>query len=145
MEDGVHIDVDEIVEVLQVGAGHGIAGLVREGESIEKGLQRALEEVHKGFLDRVFARAAENGVLDDMRHAGGILGRRAEGCTEAFVFVIIDDGENLRARDVVFPETGRAADFRHIFFFNEGKTCMIHRKGPFRVREKRFFALEDKG
>ena len=91
MEDGVHIDVDEIVEVLQVGAGHGIAGLVREGESIEKGLQRALEEVHKGFLDRVFARAAENGVLDDMRHAGGILGRRAEGCTEAFVFVIIDD------------------------------------------------------
>ena len=145
MEDGVHIDVDEVVEILQIGAGHGIAGLVRESEGVEKGLQRALEEVHEGFLDRIFARAAENRVLDDVRHAGGVFGRCAEGCAEAFVFVIIDDGENLRARDVVLPEAGRAADFRHIFFFNEGKTCMIHRKGPFHISKKRFFALKDKG
>ena len=41
MKDRVDVDVDEIVKVAQVGAGHRIAGLVRKGEGVEKGLQRA--------------------------------------------------------------------------------------------------------
>lgn len=69
MEDGVDVDVDEVVEVLQVGAGHGIAGLVREGEGVEEGLERALEQLHEGFLDRIFVRAAEHGMFQDVGHA----------------------------------------------------------------------------
>ena len=53
VEDGVEVDVDEVVEVLQIGAGHGVAGLVGEGEGVEEGLQGALEEVHEGFLHRI--------------------------------------------------------------------------------------------
>ena len=69
IKDGVQIDVNKIVEVLYVLAGHRIAGFVGIGHGIEKGLHRALQKLYKRFLDRVFSRPTEYGVFQNMGHA----------------------------------------------------------------------------
>ena len=94
VEDGVEVDVDEVVEVLQVLAGNRVAGAVGVGEGVEEGLQRSLEELDEGLLHRVLAGAAEDGVLEDVGDAGGVGGRRAEGDAEDLVGVIaVDHGD----------------------------------------------------
>ena len=133
MEDRVDVDVDEVVKVLQVGAGHGVAGLVREGEGVEEGLERALEQLHEGLLDRIFGRAAEHGMLQDVGHARGIRGRGAEAHAEALVLVGIADGEQLRAGDAVFPEPGRTAHFVQAALGDEFETMTVH-AGSFQGR-----------
>ena len=76
-EHGVQVDINKVVEVLHIGAGHGVAGLVREGQGVEERVQRALDELHKGLLDRVLLGAAQDAVLQDVRQAGVVRRRGA--------------------------------------------------------------------
>ncbi len=101
----VQVYVRQVSEVLEIGAGHGVAGLIRIGEGIEKGLQGAFEQFDKGLLDRVFFRAAEHAVFKNMGHAGGIGRGRAKGNAENLVLVIIKDGEQGRARCLMPPQS----------------------------------------
>ena len=54
-EHGVEVDVDEVVEILKVGAGDRVAGLVREGEGVEEGLERPLEQFDEGSFTGYFS------------------------------------------------------------------------------------------
>jgi len=42
VEDRVEVDVDEVVEVGEVGGGDRVAGAVGVGERVQEGVQRAL-------------------------------------------------------------------------------------------------------
>ena len=50
IEHSVQIYVHQVMEVLIVAAGNGIHGLIREGHSVQKGVQRTLDEVYEGLL-----------------------------------------------------------------------------------------------
>jgi len=94
-EHGVEIDVDQVVEIPEVGGRHRIAGLVGIGEGIEEGVQGALQELHERLPDGVLARAAQDRMLKDMGHAGGFFGRGAETDAEDLVGIVLDQGEQL--------------------------------------------------
>jgi len=112
MKHGVQIHVDEIVEIREVLAGYGVAGLVRIGEGVQKGLQGALEQLHKGLLDRIFARSTEHGMLQDVGHARGVVRRGAEGDPENLVLVVVDQGQKPGPGGSVLEKTGRGTKFR---------------------------------
>ena len=126
MKDRVDVDVDEIVKIAQVGAGHRIAGLVRKVKALRKVCSEPFEQLHEGLLDRILVRAAEHRMLQNVGHARGIRGRRAEAHAEAFVFVRVDHGEQLRARGLMLPEAGLAAHFRHVPFREQGEAVFVH-------------------
>ena len=69
-ENRIEVDVDEVVEILSIGAGVGVAGLVGLGERIQERLKRALEELHERLLDGVALGTAQHGMFEDVRHAG---------------------------------------------------------------------------
>ena len=125
-EHGVKVDVDEIVEILQVGAGHRIAGLVRKGKCVEEGLEGAFQQFHKRFLDRIAARTTQHGVFQNMGHSGGIARRRAEADAEGFIFVRIEHRQKFGARPIVFPQADHAPHFGQRFFLNQSKTVCVH-------------------
>ena len=106
----VQVDIDQVVEVLYVLAGDRVAGLVRVGHRVEEGVERAFGQLDEGLFGRVLARAAQNGVLQDMRQAGGVGGRGAEGDAKNFVFVLVFQREQFRAGLDVFVEGGEAPD-----------------------------------
>ncbi len=54
IKNGVQVNVDQVVKIPQVCAGHGIACLVRKGEGIEKGLQRTLEKLRERLFYGIF-------------------------------------------------------------------------------------------
>ena len=97
VKNGVEIDVDQVVEVLQVLAGDGVGGLVGVGHGVEEGVERAARQLDEGVLDRVLARSAEHGVLEDVRQAGRIGRRRGEGDAEDLVAVVVFERDELRA------------------------------------------------
>ena len=59
-KDRIEIHVDQIVEILKIGAGYGIAGLVRKSERVKKRLQRPFEQLDERFLHGIFFRAAKH-------------------------------------------------------------------------------------
>ena len=87
-EHGVEVDIDEVVEVLRVLRRDRVARLVRHREGVEEGLQRALEQLDERLLERVLARAAEDAVLEDVRHAGVVGRQRGERDAEDLVVVV---------------------------------------------------------
>jgi len=110
-EHGVKIDVDQVVEIPEIGGGHRIAGLVGIGEGVEKGVQGALQQLHERLPDGVLARAAQHRMLQDVGHAGGGFGRRAEGDAEDLVGVVLDQGEQLGAGAGVTVQDGPGGVF----------------------------------
>ena len=50
IEHSVQIDVHQVMEILIVAAGNWIHGLIREGHSVQKGVQRALDQIHERLL-----------------------------------------------------------------------------------------------
>jgi hypothetical protein len=121
-EDSVQVHVHQVAEVLQVLAGHGVAGLVRVGHGVQEGLQGPLEQVHEGLLDRVLARAAQHGVFKDVRHARGIGRRRADRDAENLVLIVVLDREDARSRLVMDVQVGLGRDLRDVRGGNEGET-----------------------
>jgi hypothetical protein len=92
MQDRVDVDIDQVVEILHVLARHRIACFVGERERVDKGSQRAFEQLHERFLDRILLGTVQYGMLEDMRHTGRIFGRGAEVDAEHFVFVVVEYG-----------------------------------------------------
>ena len=125
-EHGVEVDVHEVVEVLKIGAGDRIAGLVREGEGVQKGLERPFEQFDEGFLHGVFFGAAQDGMFEDVGDAGGVFRGGAERGAEAFVFVAVEHGKEFRSRGLVTPELDGSGHFGKLFLAYEGKTVGIH-------------------
>jgi len=107
VEDGVHVDVDEVVEILRVGAGDGVHRTVFGREGVQEGLQRALGELDERILGREAPRAPQHRVLHDVRYAGGIVRWRNERDPEAFVLVGVLQRQQLRSRSLV-PIEARA-------------------------------------
>ena len=70
IEDGVQIDIHQVLKIPVVAACHREDRLVRISHGVEKCVHGPLDEFDKRILQRKFARTAENRVLDDMRHAG---------------------------------------------------------------------------
>ena len=98
IEHCVEIDVDEIVEIPKVLAGDRIDRLVGEGHRVEERVERALHQLNERILDRVFARAAQHGMFENMSDAGGIRRRCAKGDAKHFVFIVVDKREQFGAR-----------------------------------------------
>jgi len=121
-EDRIQVDIDQVVEVLEVGAGDRVAGHVRVGHGVEKSVERAFEQLDERLLDRVLAGAAQHGMLHDVRHAGRIGGRGLEGHAEDLVLVVILQGKQLRPGAEVAEAPGARVDLRDVAFFNQFKT-----------------------
>eukprot|EP00958_Prasinococcus_capsulatus_P026167 scaffold4659_cov352-Prasinococcus_capsulatus_cf.AAC.1 len=85
---------------------------IREG--IQERVQGALDQLHKGLLHRVLARAAEYGVLEDVRQARGVLRRRAQHDAEHLVFVVVGERHHLRARLGVLEHRRVGAILLHV-------------------------------
>ncbi len=89
VEDGVDVDIEQIVEVLQVGAGRRVDCLVGEGHGVDKRRQRAFHQFEERVLKRVFLRTGQHHVLQNVRQACGVGGRRAEADAECLVLVVV--------------------------------------------------------
>ncbi len=103
VEDGVDVDVEQVVEVLQVGAGCRVDCLVGEGHGVDKRRQRAFHQFEERVLERVFLRTGQHHVLQNVGQAGGVGGRRAEVDAEHLVLVVVLQREELRARSGMSP------------------------------------------
>ena len=88
IKDRVQINVHQVLKIRVIAARNGIDCLVRIGHGIEKCIERPLDELYKRVLDRETSRAAQNSVFDNVRHAGGILRRRAEGDVKDFIVIL---------------------------------------------------------
>ena len=110
VKHGVEVDVDQVVEVLQILAGDGVGGLVGVGHGVEEGVERAARQLDEGVLDRVLARAAEYGMLKDVRQAGRIGRRRGEGDAEDLVAVVVLERDELRAGAPVAKDARATVD-----------------------------------
>ena len=106
MEDSVRVDVDQIVEILLVLAGHDIACAVGIREGIQKSLQTALQKLDEWILGLVFAATTENAVFQDVRDTRRVRGRGAEGDAKYLVVVITGDRKQLGAALLVLVEGG---------------------------------------
>ena len=109
----VEVHVDEVVEVGEVGRGDRVAGAVRVRERVEERVERALHQLDERLLDRVLAAAAEHRVLEDVRHALGVVDGRAQHGAEGLVLVVRGDaGDDLGAGLVVDVEADVAVKWR---------------------------------
>ncbi len=108
VKDCIHIDIHQVFKILVVAACHRVHGVIRIGHRIEKSIERALHQLDKRIFEREFLRAAEHGMLQNMRHAGAVLRRRAEAHTEYLVVVLIGEYAYTRA-GFYMPEHGSSA------------------------------------
>ena len=51
----IHVDIDQVIIVLQVLAGDRIAGFIRIGESIQESIERAFDQLDERLLHWIFA------------------------------------------------------------------------------------------
>ena len=97
IENRVKIHVHEVAEIALVAGSDRVNGFVGIRHCIEEGVEASLDELDKGIADRKIAAAAKDGVLDDVRDAGGIGRGRAEADVEDFVVVGVRHHEDARA------------------------------------------------
>ena len=88
-EHGVEVDAHEVQQVLLVGARNRVHRLVREGQGVQEGLHRRLEQVDEGLLHRVEVAAAQHRVLKDVEDARAVGRRGLEGDGERLVGVVV--------------------------------------------------------
>mmetsp|Transcript_20081 Transcript_20081/g.38220 ORF Transcript_20081/g.38220 Transcript_20081/m.38220 type:complete len:243 (-) Transcript_20081:187-915(-) len=87
-EHRVQVHGEQVVVVRDVARGEGVHGEVWSGHGVHERVQRALEHVEEGVAHRVLLRAAQHGVLEDVRDAGGVGRGGAEGDVERVVGVV---------------------------------------------------------
>ena len=73
MEYGIQIHIHQIQKILIVPAGYGINRLIRESHRVQEGLHRAFQKLHERLLHRVFVRAAQHRMLQNVEYTGGVL------------------------------------------------------------------------
>ena len=105
MEDGIHIDVDEIEEVRRIARTDGVHRRVGACPGVEERRKRALEQVDERLLHGILLGSAEHGMLDDVGHARVIVGQRAEPDRERLVVVVaFEPGEIGAVLRVLHPD-----------------------------------------
>ena len=100
-EHRVEVDVEQVEEVLAVLAREGVGGPVAAGERVHEGVQRAARHHEEGVAHGVLLATAQRGVLQDVRHPGGVPGHRAQRHQEHIFRIVGRDMEMLRAGDAV--------------------------------------------
>ena len=130
-EDGIQIDINQVVEVGQVGRSYWVGRLVRIGHGVEKGLHRTLQQFEEGLLYRIFARTAEHGMLKNMRDPRVIIWWGAKGDPEALILIIALDREQFGTAALVPVEAGTGVDLRHLLVTQQGKSVvLVHDVSP---------------
>src|SRR5262249_1183270 len=128
-EHRIQIDVDQVVEILDVLARDRIAGLVWKRHGVEKRVERTLHQLDERLLDRIFARAAQHRVFENMSDAGGIRRRGYETDAKYLVFVAIGEREQLGTGLYLPVITRHGVDFSQVLLAKELKTVARGRLG----------------
>jgi len=130
-EHRVEVHIDQVVEVFQVLAGDRVDGLVGVGHRVQKGLKRALDQLDKRIFERIFARAAQHGVLEDMRDPGRVRRRRAESDPKDLVLIIILKREHLRTRRAVAQQPRAGVQLSDLHIAQQLKAVLLGHVEPF--------------
>ena len=121
VEHRVQVHVHQVVQVLLVGGGNGVDGLVGVGHGVEERLHGALDQVDKRLLDGEFGRSAQHRVLKNMEHAGGIGRRRLKANGKGLVFVVACQVQQASARCGVAQHVGVRVELGHGLAALDGK------------------------
>ena len=87
-EHRVEVDVEEVEVILPVLARERVGGPVARGERVHERVQRAADHHEEGVAHRVALAAAEDGVLEDVGHAGRVLRHGAQPDEEDVLGVV---------------------------------------------------------
>ena len=134
IEDRVHIDVHEVFKILVVAGSDGIESLVRVSHRVEEGIEGTFRELHERIAGREILRAAENGMLNDVRYARGILRRSAERGAEQLIFVFVRKHGDTRAGFLMPQNNARGLDVVEIFLILK-LICTVRRQIGIRFDE----------
>ena len=121
VEHRVQVHVHQVVQVLLVGGGNGVDGLVGVGHGVEERLHGALDQVDKRLLDGKLGRSAQHRVLKNMEHAGGIGRRRLKANGKGLVFVVACQVQQASARGGVAQHVGVRVELGHGLAALDGK------------------------
>ena len=122
VEHRVQVHVHQVVQILLVGGGNGVDGLVGVGHGVEERLHGALDQVDKRLLDGKLGRSAQHRVLKNMEHAGGIGRRRLKANGKGLVFVVTRQVQQASARGSVAQHVGVRVELGHGLAALDGKT-----------------------
>ena len=114
-EDQVGIDPGEVEEIALLLTGDGIDRLVGIGEGVDEGLERSLEEFIEDVLERIALGSCEDGMFEDMGHAGRVARRRPKTDGEEVFPVVAVEVEDFGPRFFVFDLVGRDPDLGDLF------------------------------
>ena len=121
VEHRVQIHVHQVVQILLVGGGNGVDGLVGVGHGVEKRLHGALDQVDKRLLDGKLGRSAQHRVLKNMEHAGGIGRRRLKANGKGLVLVVARQVQQASARGSVSQHVSVRVELGHGLAALDGK------------------------
>ena len=121
VEHRVQVHVHQVVQILLVGGGNGVDGLVGVGHGVEKRLHGALDQVDKRLLDGKLGRSAQHRMLKNMEHAGGIGRRRLKANGKGLVFVVARQVQQASARGSVAHHVGVRVELGHGLAALDGK------------------------
>ena len=113
VEHRVQVHVHQVVQILLVGGGNGVDGLVGVGHGVEERLHGALDQVDKRLLDGKLGRSAQHRVLKNMEHAGGIGRRRLKANGKGLVLVVACQVQQASARGGVAQHVGVRIELGH--------------------------------
>ena len=91
VKHSVQVNINQIIEILGVGAGNRIRCAISAGEGVDKRVKRPFEQLDKRLFDLVFTRAAENGMFHDVGQPGGIGRWGAEVYAKNLVLVFVGE------------------------------------------------------
>ena len=112
VQHGVHVHVGQVFEVLVVGAGHGVHGLIGERERVEERLHRGFQQIDERLFHWEFIGTAQHGMFQNMEHARVVDRRSFERDGERLVLVGIAQKQQAGAAFSVAHHNGVAVDFR---------------------------------
>ena len=111
VQHGVHIHIGQVLEVLVVGAGHGVHGFIGERERVEDRLHRGFQQIDERLFHREFIGTAQHGMLQDVEHARVVDRRSFERDGERLVLVGVAQEQQAGAAFSVAHHNGVAVDF----------------------------------
>ena len=121
VEHRVQVHVHQVVQILLVGGGNGVDGLVGVGHGVEERLHGALDQVDKRLLDGKLGRSAQHRVLKNMEHAGGIGRRRLKANGKGLVLVVARQVQQASARGSVSQHVSVRVELGHGLAALDGK------------------------
>ena len=121
VEHRVQVHIHQVVQILLIGGGDGVDGLIGVGHGVEERLHRALDQIDERLLDGELGRSAQHRVLKNMEHAGGIGRRRLKANGEGLVLVVARQVQQARARGGVAQHVGVRVELGHGLAALDGK------------------------